>query len=523
MLTTCKSLSNFCVSALGVEVTSTLGVEVTANEAELRENKLLLEEFLTVHETSKIALATAEHSQIRDSDEIARLQNRLGQEEETITKEKARSEVLQQKLHESQDTMESLKDENLSLAQHLHACETKSEEFRVDRQSLVVTIELQQHEIDELQASEAENTRKIQEYTTQLREQNDTATRYRTQMDQAAAANEELEQSRLKLEKTTQKDIASYKAREQQASVAIQKLKVKRASLEIQLEALQARSTRALDVHILRAEKHRTTIAQLQKKYNTLDTELKSRQKKNCLVESESYTMRQELSQTMDLLAEIQQNLKSESEAQAMQVLRQEELIAAMHATALDPIAQALELTLRTVETANTVASQQKAEFAVKTENERIVRQRVVLLEAECDVLQQQMHAISLDVQKKLELVQTKSEKELALKTQQIGILQQIQHLDTKREQTLAEQHKCRQKILAQEAQYRQQSFVIMPNVCNMTLATLVLTPCRTSNMQEISPFQQILLNTKDSHIHVKLNYQVLSMSYTFSIMKKYI
>ena len=148
-------------------------------------------------------------------------------------------------------------------------------------------------------------------------------------------------------------------------------------------------------IHIKCAEEHRATIAELQKKYNTLDTELKSRQKKICIVHSESHTMGQGLSQTMDLLTEIRQNLKSESEAQANQVLcqetrlddlttcyrdtasiqeemvqlcvsfeAQEELsrqeqqrIAAIHTTALDPIEQALEHTLRMIDDANIAAS----------------------------------------------------------------------------------------------------------------------------------------------------------------------
>jgi len=95
----------------------------------------------------------------------------------------------------------------------------------------------------------------------------------------------------------------------------------------------------------------------------------------------------------------------------------------------------------------------------VKTENERIVHRTVVILEAECEALQQQMLAISQGVDKKLELVQTKSVKALALKTQQIGILREIQELDRKREQNLTEQHHCHRKILAKQAQLHQQIF----------------------------------------------------------------
>jgi len=51
-------------------------------------------------------------------------------------------------------------------------------------------------------------------------------------VDQAAAEIEELEQSRLTLEQSTQKTIASYKAKKVKTSSAIRKLKAQRASLE---------------------------------------------------------------------------------------------------------------------------------------------------------------------------------------------------------------------------------------------------------------------------------------------------
>ena len=82
---------------------SALETVVTENEAEQLKNKLLLEESCTAHETSKRALATAEHSQTQDSEEIAHLHRKLGEEGKHITKEKARSEGLQQQLQTSQD------------------------------------------------------------------------------------------------------------------------------------------------------------------------------------------------------------------------------------------------------------------------------------------------------------------------------------------------------------------------------------------------------------------------------------